>query len=164
MKALKFSLFSLAVISILCSSSCDTTEEVVNGTIESPKQLDIKQINQGVLTGAREEPVGFEKGYVIQSEEEWEELRGNMNAINNAQGKISINFEKLTVLAYFDKVRPNGGYSIEIVEAIESDDEIKAMIKSIAPTGMATDIMTQPFHIVKIPKTDKPVKFLPVTE
>lgn len=164
MKALPFSFFSLALIAILCSSSCDTTEEVVDGNVEPPRHLEFKEINQSVLTGNGEEPVGFEKGYVIQSEKEWEILRKKMNAVNHSQGEVSIDFDESTVLVYFDQIRPNGGYTIEIVKVIESDDLITAMYKSTAPSGMATDIMTQPFHVVKISKTSKTVKFLPVTE
>lgn len=151
----------LAVIGL---TACCTTEEVVDGNIEPPKHLQMKEINQGVLTGNGEEPVGFERGYIIQSEKEWEILREKMNAVNFAQGEVSIDFEQSTVLAYFDKIRPNGGYSIEILQVTESDESIKAMVKSTAPTGMATDIMTQPFHIVTVAKTSKTVKFLPVTE
>jgi hypothetical protein len=164
MKTFKFTLFSLALISILSSSSCDTTEEVVDGTVEPPRHLEIEQINQGVLMGDGEEPVGKNKGYVIQTEEEWENLRKKMNAVNNAQGPITIDFEKYTVLAYFDQIRPNGGYSINIVEAIESDEMIKAMYKSTAPSGMATTVITQPFTIVKIAKSEKTVKFEQLTE
>ena len=161
MGTLKFLFFSLAIFTLLGITACCTTEETVQGNIELPINLDIKEINQGVLTGNGEEPVGFETGYVVQTEKEWEILREKMNAVNFAQGKVSIDFEQSTVLAYFDKIRPNGGYSIELTQVIESDGMIKAMYRSTAPTGMATDIMTQPFHIVKIPKTRKTVKFLP---
>ncbi|MFK7783958.1 MAG: protease complex subunit PrcB family protein [Crocinitomicaceae bacterium] len=164
MKAFRFTLFSLSIITLLCSSSCDTSEELVEGSVEPPRHLEIEQINQAVLTGNGDEPVGSEKGYVIQTQTEWEDLREKMNAVNDTQGQVSIDFEESTVLAYFDKIRPNGGYSIEIVQVIESDEMIKAVYRSTAPGGVATTIMTQPFHIVNIPKTEKAVKFLPITE
>lgn len=163
MKTIKLTLFTLSIVSILCSSSCDSTEEIADGKVEL-FYLEFEQINQGVLTGNGNEPVGFNKGYVIQTEKEWEDIRKKMNAVNLSQGEISIDFEESTVLAYFDELRPNGGYSIEFVKVISAGDVINAKYKSTAPTGPATTIMTQPFHIVKIPKVSKPVKFLPFTE
>ena len=163
MKTFKFTLFSLAIIFVVSASSCDSTREVTDGNTKYPQNLEIQQVNQGVLTGDGAEPVGKDKGYVIQTEEEWENLRNKMNTVNNAQAQVSIDFEKYTVVAYFDQIRPNGGYSIDIVEAIESKDMVNIMYKSTAPTGMATTVITQPFTIVKVQKTEKTVKFLPVT-
>lgn len=164
MNIFKFSFFGLATIAILSLAACCTTEEVVQGNVEPPKHIEMEEINQAVLTGNGEEPVGFEKGYAIRNQEDWDALRVKMNAVNHAQGDVSIDFERSIVVAFFDKIRPNGGYTLEIVEIIESDIVIKVMYKSIAPSGMATDIMTQPFHIVKIPKAEKLIVFSPVTE
>jgi hypothetical protein len=82
-----------------------------------------------------------------------------MNSVNKAIKEQSIDFDRVTVLAYFDQIRSSGGYTIQIVTATKTGKKIQAKIKKASPEGDAIDIMTQPFHIVIIQKSDEKVSF-----
>ena len=62
------------------------------------------------------------------------------------------------IIAVFDKIYGNGGHSIDIIKITENENKVIVTIENILG-GDATSIMTQPFHIVKIPKTDKLIIF-----
>ena len=160
MKNIHISIFGAALIALISFSSCEVTEEVSHGSVEAPKHLQIKQINQDNLLGNGDELVGIGKGMTIQTAEEWEALRTKMNSVNPSQDEVSIDFELTTVLAYFDYIRTSGGHSVQIVEVMETTDGLQARFKTSAPEGNVIEIMTQPFHIVSIPKNTKPVKFV----
>jgi len=160
MKTIKTSIFGAAIIALISFSSCEVTEEVSHGSVEAPKHLQIKQINQDNLFGNGDELVGIGKGMTIQTAEEWEVLRTKMNSVNPTQDEVSIDFELTTVLAYFDYIRTTGGHSVQIVEVIETTNGLQARFKTSAQEGFSAEIMSQPFHIISIPKTTKTVKFV----
>lgn len=160
---MKRSIFTFALIALILNS-CKAPSEPTVGPVAETTNLQFKKVGSGILTGNGEEGIGSPKEYVIQTEQDWEALRTKMNSVNQTQEEVSINFEQKTVLAYFDQIRSTGGYAVEIIEVIEKTNSVEAMVKFTAPTGMATDIMTQPYHIVSIPKTTKPVKFVALIE
>ena len=164
MKRTPYSIFTIALIALVSLAACCTTEEVVQGNVEPPKHLEFKEINKGILTGNGDEGLGNQIGLSVQSTDDWNVLREKMNSVNESQLEISVDFSETTILAYFDKVRPSGGYTVEISKVVETDFQISVYYELTAPSGNAIDIMTQPFHIVSIPKTIKTINFLPVTE
>jgi hypothetical protein len=163
MKSATFQILGLILI-LLISTSCEVTEDISNGSIEPPKHHQIKEISQGNLMGNGEEDLGSAVGLSIENAEQWEDLRVKMNSVNNTQNEVSIDFEETTVLAYFDKIRPSGGYKVEIVQVITSDEILKVMYKLNSSSGYDIEVMTQPFHIVSIPKIHRTVRFIQITE
>ena len=164
MKNIKSSLFGITMIAALVLSSCATTKEA---TIEAPLEhtpIAIKEIGNGALFGYGSEGFGEVTSEIIQSQEEWQEFRLKLNKNNEAQKDVSIDFEKRTVIGFFDAIRGSGGHSIEIVEVIETKEGLIAHYKCIQPEGDAIDVMTQPFYLISIPKTNKTIRFEKVTE
>ena len=53
----------------------------------------------------------------------------------------------------------SGGHSIKINSISETTNELIVYYTEKHPTGMATSVMTQPFYMAKIHKTDKNVRF-----
>lgn len=118
------------------------------------------QIGQGNLYGNGEENIP-QQNLVILNSTSWNELIDQMNSVNNVSGsftEININFSNFIVIAVFDKVYGNGGHSIDITEIIEDETHTFVTVENIL-NGNATSIMTQPFHIVKIPKNNKTILF-----
>lgn len=144
--------------------SCKTSSESTVDTAIEVSDVQFKHISSGILTGDGAEEIGKGEGFVIQSEKEWQDLRTKMNSINETQEEISIDFEQRTVLAYFDVIRTTGGYSVEMVSIKEDASAIEVSLQYTSPSDMAVEIMTQPYHIVSIPKTSKQVKFTRITE
>jgi hypothetical protein len=70
-----------------------------------------------------------------------------------------INFDKSQIIAVIDGIRPQVGWSVNIVSIREYSDNIVVSIYVKAPKGLALDALTRPYQIVKIPVTEKDVVF-----
>ena len=88
------------------------------------------------------------------------------NLIN--EGKIPvlktpiINFEQEMVIALFLGEKNSGGYSIAVEQIMNVDDKVNVVYRITSPKAgeMVTSVMTQPYCIIKIPKTSKEIVFL----
>jgi hypothetical protein len=121
------------------------------------------ELSKGSLAGNGSE--GFKKeNIVISSKEEWKSFLSKIDTTNKVSKTFenSIDFSKEMVLVCLDKVRNSGGFSIEIVEATKEGGAIliKVSRKGPKPGSMAPSVIMQPYHIVKIKKTNKEIKFL----
>ena len=66
-----------------------------------------------------------------------------------------IDFENFMVIGIFTEIKPNG-WEVQIDEIVENENSI---IVSRTEIAFASRVFTQPFHLVKIPKTDKNILF-----
>lgn len=120
-------------------------------------------LSKGSLFGDGAE--GFKKeNIVISSKEEWVSFLSKMDTTNKVSKtfKDAIDFSKEMILVSMDKVRNSGGFSVEIMEVVYEDDAIFVKVKTKGPTpkDMVVTAIMQPYHIVKINKTKKEIKFL----
>jgi PrcB C-terminal len=154
-------------LGIACLSSCSAEKEIIPEIILEQEQISIQHgfdsVWKGALFGGGEE--GIEKHNVcIRNQEEWDALKLRIDSQNNVSKNFKeegLNFESGMLIVCFDKVRPNGGYSIEIESVTEVNESINVKVVSTAPTGPATSVLTQPFHIIWLVVLEKPVKFNP---
>lgn len=148
-KSLILFVFSLLLIS--CSSD---DAEVTTTTIETTL------IGKGNLYGGSSQGVD-EQNLVINNQAEWNTLITLLDAVNNTSDSFTetdIDFTAFTVIVAIDQVRGNGGHELDI--AINANPEnIMVTVTDLIPQGNATTVITQPYHIVKIPKTTLPVVF-----
>jgi hypothetical protein len=119
-------------------------------------------LSKGSLFGNGAE--GFKKGnIVISSKAEWKFFLSKIDTTNNLSKTFenAIDFSKEIIIVFVDKVRNSGGFSVEIIEAVIERNTllIKVKTKGPKPMDMVTSVMTQPYHIVKIKKTSKKIKF-----
>ena len=122
--------------------------------------INVTEIGQNNLYGSGEENI-LQQNLTISDTETWNDLLDKMNTANNESDEFTetdIDFEEFVVIAVFDKIYGNGGHSIDIIKITENENKVIVKIENIMG-GDATSIMTQPFHIVKIPKTDKLIIF-----
>jgi hypothetical protein len=120
-------------------------------------------LSKGSLFGNGAE--GFKKeNIVISSKEEWKSFLLKVDTTNKVSKTFenTIDFSKEMVIVCIDKVRNSGGFSIEIIEAVKEGDTflIKVKKEGPKPMSMVTSVMIQPYHIVKIKKTNKKIKFI----
>jgi hypothetical protein len=108
-----------------------------------------------------------EQNLIINDETNWTNLKNLMDApytpygINFCQQyfiETTIDFNSYTVIAAFDKINGNGGHSIDITNITENETNIIVTVQKLL-TGNANSVITQPYHIVKIPKAKKPIVF-----
>lgn len=162
MKALALMIFAATVLGCGSGNKKKATDgETEKNTAAKPEQVEFQTIGQGNLYGSGKEGISQQKTVIVDSDS-WTRLMEKMNSVNNVTSGFSetdIDFTKYSVIAVFDKVQNSGGNSIEVVKITESENQIKVFVETTSPDGMATSVMTQPFHIVKIPATDKEVVF-----
>lgn len=133
--------------------SCTDKDE----NIESKTPINLQLIGKGELIG-NSLP---QQNLVITNSAQWTTLLNTLDANNNVSGgftETNINFNQYMVIAVFDQTYLNGGHSIDIVAVDETAANLEVNIEKLLQ-GNATSIVTQPYHIVKIPKIAKPVIF-----
>lgn len=157
MKAFILLIFTAAVLQ--CGNQKQNGDKKDSTSAKS--DIEFKTIGQGSLYGNGEEGIP-PQNIIIDNQEEWKSLQKKMNAVNEVTfgfSETDIDFSKFTLLAAFDKVRGHGGVSIEIKKLSENEEEVKFAAETHSPKGMATAVMNQPYHIVKIPITKKKIIF-----
>ena len=140
----------LALILVSCSSKDN----------DSNKNVEFTLIAQSQLHGNGNENID-QSNIVIKESSTWNNLISQMNSVNNVSDdfeETDIDFSIYQVIAVFDQIYTNGGHSIDIINITENGDNIIVKIDNLM-TGDDTQVITQPFHIVKIPKTEKQVIF-----
>jgi protease stability complex PrcB-like protein len=72
-----------------------------------------------------------------------------------------INFNRETVIALFLGEKNSGGYSITVEQIMNLNDKVNVVYRITSPKAgeMVTSVMTQPYCIIKIPKTSKEIVF-----
>ena len=124
---------------------------------------------------AKEEPVPFTtiksgnnsesevyKTMVINNREELTEAWSLFFVKFNRKPPIpNIDFTSKTLVAAFLGERNNGGYSIKIKSVIKTNDKTTIVTEETKPGSncMSTSVMVYPFHLIEIPKTNKPFVF-----
>lgn len=117
-------------------------------------QLHLTAIKGGDSSGCQR--VG---GQIIQNFPEWKDLWGEHASILSRQPQIpSVDFSQEMVIAYFAGEKQQGGHRVEIdsVEVQTSsglgDHTLVIKVRGHASAGLSSDVMTQPYHIVRVPK------------
>lgn len=155
-----FVLLILTTVALQCGSQKPSGDKK-GGASENPGQIELKTIGQGTLYGNGEEGIP-QQNIIIDNKAEWTNLQEKMNSVNKVTPGFSetdIDFSEFIILAAFDKVQGYGGVSIEITKLSENEKEVKFSAKTHSPGGVATTVMNQAFHIVKIPATKKRILF-----
>lgn len=148
-------LFLLLIVSVFIS--CSNSDED-----STTPDISTTEIYQGDLYGDGAEGIE-ESRLLITNTEDWTALKNSVDSVNpvsEAFAETTIDFENYDIIAIFDKIQPNGGNSISINTIVENDDNYTVSVTTSGPEGNATLVMTQPFHIYKIPKATKPIIFI----
>jgi hypothetical protein len=160
----------LILVSIIMVS-CNNNDEPIPQPIPTPVPFVPVTITSSLVGKNRlngSEGVNQQEN-VINNETVWNNLKnqidsqyiaigeGNYYTQNNF-AETTINFNNFTVIAVFDQVYGTGGHSIDITNITEYEDNIVVTVENLQ-TGNASTVISQPFHIVKIPKATKPIVF-----
>lgn len=103
-----------------------------------------------------------QQNIVISNEVSWLDLIFQMDTYNSYSSgftETDIDFETYMLVAVFDQIYGNGGHGLEINSIYENDTEIIIDVEKVNPAGDATCVISQPYYIVKIPKSNKTVVF-----
>lgn len=149
-KSLILFVFSLLLIISCSSDDTETTSTTIETTL----------IGKGNLYGSSSQGVD-EQNLVINNQTDWDALITLLDAVNNTSDSFTetdIDFTTYTVLVAIDQVRGNGGHVLDIAVSANPENVV-VTVTDLVPQGNATTVITQPYHIVKIPKTTLPIVF-----
>jgi hypothetical protein len=98
------------------------------------------------------------KQVVVHTEDEWEQL---WREHAGARPRPPVDFSQEMVLAVFLGTRPTAGWGVEIASVAREGQTTVARYRETrpAPGTMAAQVVTSPYAIVAVPKTEGPVRF-----
>lgn len=143
-----FLIFSLLLTVFSCGKN-DNTQESSQNT-----EFDI--IYNGALYGNGSEGI-TQSNLVIKNETEWKQLMSKMNnSRNNITDNFSeteIDFKNYMVIAVFLGIK-RSGWEVKINNVLETKNNL---VVSTDEKQLLSSVITQPFSIIKIRRTEKAV-------
>ena len=147
MKTLIINFFLLLLI------SCNNSTEIQNLTNQT-----ITPVLIGKSSISNPEPPL--QNTLIINQMQWNQLLASLNAVNNVSinfTETNVDFNNYDVIAVFRNPISNSTSSIDITNVTENQTNRIVTVQKLRD-GISADV-AQPFHIVKIPKSTKPVVF-----
>jgi hypothetical protein len=147
----------ILILSLILAMSCNKDDN--NSQFQST-EITFTEIGKGELfTSYQNNDNGI--NLVIDNLTDWNNLISIIDNPNNVSAnftEINIDFSAFQVIAIFDQLHNSGGWSIDVTTITENEDNLVVNIDNLQ-TGDLTQIVIQPFHIIKIPINDKPIVF-----
>jgi hypothetical protein len=143
------------ILSILLTIySCNKNDD--NQVFPQNKEFHI--IHNGVLSGNGSEGI-TQSNMVISNTNDWENLMSQMNnsfnTVTDNFSETDIDFNDYTVIAVFLEVKGHG-WEVEIINITEHEN---SLVVSTNENEFVNSVITQPFSIVKIRRTEKTIEF-----
>lgn len=152
---MKKNVFLLLVLLTAFVSICSNDDS--NDATTTPISFGL--VGKGALFGNGAEGI-VQSNLVITNQTDWQNLMDAMDTVNNTSShftETNIDFSQYTVIAIFLEIK-GWGYDFEISSIEETADNI-VVSKTDPLQEASTAVINQPFHIVKIPITTKPIVF-----
>lgn len=146
---------------VMFFTACGTSNQVAE--IEKPSdEMPFESVASGVMHGAGEEGISATMT-TIDSKEEWDALKTKMDGVNPISSSFrdeNLDFNKEKLVVCIDEVRPNGSYQIQILKIEEYSTYRLAHVERSNSEGPSTSVMVQPFHIVRVARSEKETRFV----
>ena len=147
--------FTLLILTSLFAFGCSTPNDYSNMA-----DVDSELISKGDLSGIGTEVISNQY-FSFTNQTEWDNFISQIDVTNEVSSGFSeqnIDFSEYVVIAVIDKVRNTSGYSIDL--EISTNYEkifIGSNLSSPSLDGVVATVISQPYHIVKIAKTNLPI-------
>src|SRR5690606_17474549 len=143
-------IFLIAILSMaLINCSSDDNNESF-----SPQNIDFTTIGQGVTTSLM---TIEQQNMVITNQTDWNQLLESFPEEIEIS-ETDIDFNTFQVIVSIDEERAHTGHWLTITDIIENENNITVTILN-GEYDSGYEALSRPYHIVKIPKSDKPVVF-----
>lgn len=95
---------------------------------------------------------------VVRTEAEWQALWKDHRP---REPVPAIDFSRDMVAGVFLGTRPTAGFQVEIQAVTSSDGIVHVQYaeRGPSPGDLVAQVLTSPFHLVRVPRTDSPVEF-----
>lgn len=152
-------------LTVMLLFSCEKeVKEVPDQHVQAPKSdvLEFTVISEGLVPGSGAE--GFvQQGILVQSQGHYDTLLARMSTYYNLKATISdtiLDFNHFQVIAVFSNVKSTAGHAIEVREIKDNISDIVVYVKEESGNaGADASVMTQPYQLVKMLKSEKEVSF-----
>src|SRR5882672_1575839 len=107
--------------------------------------------------------VGQPTQIVVRSQNDWAALWSrHMRTQIAPPPPPSVDFSRDMVVALFMGERPTGGYAIDVTRIERTDAGLAVHYRTTRPdpSAMQMQVLTQPFHLVTLPRADDSVTFV----
>jgi hypothetical protein len=113
----------------------------------------VTNVAQGLNSG-----IDDTRAVVVRSQAEWDALWKSHAGVQPAP---SVDFARELVAAVFLGTRPTAGFTAEITGYRRDGSAliVEYVERGPAADGLVAQVLTSPFHIVKLPRFDGPVRF-----
>lgn len=145
----------LLFLSLISVVSCNNDDD--NSPEFQSTELTFTEVGRSSLSGNGDEGIE-QSNLLINTNTDWQNLMTQMNSNGNVTlgfTETDIDFETYSIIAVFLEVKLTS-WHLKITNVTENENNITVTIEDFEPI-IIFDAITQPFHIVKIPKTDKPI-------
>jgi hypothetical protein len=119
-------------------------------------------IGKGNLFGNGVENIP-QQNIVVSNQNDWNTLITKLNMNGNVTDGFSttvIDFNNFQLICLFDDIKSIPKFETSITSIVENQENIIVTVQHITLNGdFSLTIITQPFYIVKIPKSSKPLVF-----
>lgn len=142
----------LSYILVFVILSCNNNDE--QSSSFTPQNIPFTLIGSGPYSGN-----AVTSNLIIQNNTQWNNLMNQLTPdVTNQLTETNIDFNNFILIAVIDEVRPNTGFSVIITNIVENENNIIVSVNH-NNSGSGYNVLTQPFHIVKIPIQTKPIVF-----
>ncbi len=153
---MKSVLFCIIATLLFGCSNNDETEIPFTPINITPIQISKGYISANIVVGPQ--------NTVISNQSTWNQFMSDLSdsgmyaQTSPAFLETTVNFADYKLLVVIDNMQPDTGHSINITNVIENENTIN-VTKQSTNIGAGFHIVIHPFHIVKIPNSDKPIVF-----
>jgi hypothetical protein len=107
---------------------------------------------------------GFDvsRNVVAISDKEWLPIWNQVSSgVTPKPTAPEIDFSKEMVIATFMGTKASGGFSTEITRVVNSDEKVVVYVNEVSPgeNCRVTFALSAPYHVIKVPKTEKVIEF-----
>jgi hypothetical protein len=146
-------------LAFMVLAGCDANilgEDAGREFFEQAEKLNFEAVDQGVYANLEEQNLAIKSEQ--QFKDFWASLHSNKKPLPDTP---SIDFNNQMVLVSVMATKPSGGYGVAITKVGLLNDQIGVRVQNVKPgkNCITTAALTNPYHIVAISKSDKPIKF-----
>jgi len=119
--------------------------------------LEFDTIEKGFFSDITEK-----KDLIIRTQDEWAKLWNKHTSIRIPYPEAPvIDFTENMILAVFMGQKPSGGFALEITRVEKCENGLIVFFSEVEPPpdAVVTAVLTQPYYIIRIEKSNLPVKF-----
>lgn len=141
---------------LLGITACSKDEIQHKGKLEDVNEISTVTVDfENVLNGNIHSTHPLAQNHlIIDNATDWKNLQDQIRLVP----QTIIDFNAFTIIAVFDQPRTDTGCTIDVIDVTEFNSTLEVTIDRLNKVGLAT-APSLPYHIVKIPKTDKPIIF-----